>query len=393
MPKKKKRRYGDYISEIDGKPYAVVRLPKGGGKYKKKVKLLSKISPDGSRIEAAKWAWNELALHKSKLFNRSEAAGWTFDKAAAWYKKEFLVAPVFENGVRIEGIKDFEKQKNKLDRMVEIWGAKPITTFTDDDFRAYTRHRRDVDKVKTATINRDFALLRSMFRRIGSQLGKGFEIPKFPINMLAEKERDRVLSFDEEKRILAACVEKEIITKKPKGKKEYQTEILARREHLRPLIILAVDTAMRLGEIVKLAWTDIDFDADTITVQFFNSKTQKTRKVGITPRVKAELLILYKSRKSEKVFGLLSPHRAFATACTRAGVEDFHFHDLRHTATTRMIRAGIPSAEVMKITGHSQVKTFLRYLNLVNETVQSNANQLAAFLDSQNIIEVSDAEN
>ena len=43
-----------------------------------------------------------------------------------------------------------------------------------------------------------------------------------------------------------------------------------------------------------------------------------------------------------------------------AGVRDFPFHNCRHTATTRMIAAGSPHTEVMKITGHSQLKTFLR---------------------------------
>lgn len=72
--------------------------------------------------------------------------------------------------------------------------------------------------------------------------------------------------------------------------------------------------------------------------------------------------------------------KAFATACRRAEIKDLHFHDLRHTATTRMIRAGVPHAEVMKITGHTQMRTFMRYLNLVDESVQNTANILAEYL-------------
>ena len=385
MPKKKIRRYGDYICVINGQDYAVVRLPLGGGKYKKKVKLLSKIG--GTKSEAAKWAWNELEKHKSGSFNRSEAIYWTFEDAARWYKREFLIPPVFEHGIKVEGVKDYQKQKSKLDRMSERFGAKPITSFTDEDLRRYIRHRREIDKVKTATINRDFALLKTMFKRLAKQIGKHFEIPDFPINSQAENERDRVMTFQEETKILSVCVAVETITVKRKGK-SITMEIDAKREHLKPIIITAVDTAMRQGELMKLAWSDIDFQTDTVTIQSFNSKTQKTRKVGMTPRVKNELLKLrVSSGNSATVFGIKSPQKAFKTSCERAGIKDLVFHDLRHTATTRMIRAGIPSAEVMKITGHTQVKTFMRYLNLVNETVQSNANQLALYLNNYEVIE------
>lgn len=390
MPKKKTRRYGDYISRIDGKDYAVVRLPLGGGKYKKKVKLLSKLGD--SRTEAAKWAWNELEKHRSGAFNSKEAENWTFEQAVRWYKREFLIAPHYENGVKLEGVKDYERLKNKLDKMCEIFGAKIISNFSDEDLRRYVRFRRETDKVKTATINRDFALLKTMFKRLAKQIGRHFEIPDFPINSQAETERDRVLSLAEEFRLLGVCTAEEIITVKRKGKK-LTMKIDAKREHLRPIIITAVDTAMRLGELMKLAWTDVDFESETITVQFFNAKTQKSRKVGMTPRVKEELLKLKDAPdRSKTVFRISSPHKAFATACRRAGIDDLVFHDLRHTATTRMIRAGIPSAEVMKITGHTQVKTFMRYLNLVNETVQLNAAQLSNYLDSQIIVE-SDANN
>jgi len=171
-------------------------------------------------------------------------------------------------------------------------------------------------------------------------------------------------------------------------------KIKCNRQHLRPIIIIAVDTAMRQGEMMKLIWEDVDLESEIITVNFFNAKTEKTRKVGMTPRVKEELQKMFDAigeenyDKTRSVFGINSPSKSFDTACTRAGIDDLHFHDLRHTGTTRMVRAGIPHAEVMKITGHTQIKTFMRYLNLVNETIKSNASQLASYLDQQTIIEV-----
>jgi len=63
-------------------------------------------------------------------------------------------------------------------------------------------------------------------------------------------------------------------------------------------------------------------------------------------------------------------------------IENLSIHDLRHAAITRMIRAGIPHTEVMKISGHTTMKTFMRYLNMVDETIQDNAALLDKFLSS-----------
>jgi integrase len=77
------------------------------------------------------------------------------------------------------------------------------------------------------------------------------------------------------------------------------------------------------------------------------------------------------------VFGLLSNVKhGFTTARKLSQIEDLHFHDLRHTGTTRMIQAGLPPMEVMKITGHKQMTTFLRYLNADHQTARRAAEAL-----------------
>ena len=66
-----------------------------------------------------------------------------------------------------------------------------------------------------------------------------------------------------------------------------------------------------------------------------------------------------------------------------AEIERLNIRDLRHTAITRMIRAGIPHTEVMKISAHTTMKTFMRYLNMVDETIQDNAALLDKFLSAR----------
>lgn len=80
---------------------------------------------------------------------------------------------------------------------------------------------------------------------------------------------------------------------------------------------------------------------------------------------------------------------AFKTACRKADIKDFRFRDCRHTATTRMVNSGIPHAEIMKTTGHTQLKTFLRYVNLTAESVGKNAKSFGEFLNTK----ITDAEN
>ena len=264
---------------------------------------------------------------------------------------------------------------------VEHFGHKKVSEITDADLLQFARVRRADNEVVTTTNNRYFSRLRAMYKHLKKR-NPALNAPEFPINIHAERERHRVVSIDEEKRILAACVDKEIIEIERKGK-TYTAKIHAKRAHVRPVIIIALDTALRLGEIMKLVWKDIDMEKGLITVRAENSKTQKSRQIGMTARVRTELELLKKAAKGENVFNFKTPEKSFDTACVRAKVKDLRFHDLRHSAVTRMIRAGIPAVEVMKISGHTQMKTFLRYLNLTAPTVQSAADKLSEFLSQQ----------
>ncbi len=367
--KKPRSRYGDYCLEVGGVLYASINIPIGGGKYRKRRKRVA------NKIEARQWALGDLDRLRHGAPEEKKFA--TFADLATWYKRYFLNAPVFENGVKMEGVKDWKAQRAKLDRMSEFFGPKRLAHFGETDLRSYAIERRRADSVTTATLNRDFALMRAMFRK-GHAENPDLRVPKFPINPAGEVERDRVMTFDEETRILAACEATETVEYKRKGKKVKALQPTS-RTHLKPIIIIAVDTAMRSGEIFSLLWSDIDFDSGTIHIRPQNSKTGKGRKVGMTPRVRSELLAIQKPKG--RVFQIVSVKTAFRTACRRAKITGLHFHDLRHTATTRMVRAGIPHTEVMKITGHSQLKTFLRYLNPTDVDIQSTANTLAIFLD------------
>lgn len=382
MPRKRKRaRYGDYCEEIGGTLYGSVQIPVGGGKYRRRRKKVS------SRIEARQWALQELNKVRHGLADGSSLE--TFIDLAEWYQEHFLQPPVYERGSKVQGVKDWQRSRAKLDRIAVYFGPKRLSAFSERDLLAYSRIRRERDGVSTATINRDFALLRAMFRK-GHEADNSIKLPRFPINTLAEVERDRVMTFAEENALLAVCGEYETLEYVRNGK-TVRSQHKTNREHLKAIIILAVDTAMRKGEIFQLTWNDVDLENGVISIRKETTKINTARKVGITPRVKLELIRMQK--RDGLIFNAASASKAFTTACRRANITDLHFHDLRHTGTTRMVRAGIPHTEVMKITGHTQIKTFLRYLNLGNTTVQDIADKLGEYLQSQDAPEISTARN
>jgi integrase len=153
---------------------------------------------------------------------------------------------------------------------------------------------------------------------------------------------------------------------------------------------------MRRGEIFKMRWQDVNLETNEIYIPQTNTKTEDVRTVGITPRLKRELELLWQVSPKDKtliVFGITNTvKRSWSTACDLADVKDFRLHDCRHTATTRMIASGSPHTEVMKITGHSQLKTFLRYLNITSETANNVASRLSDYLTGRQQIIVAEVD-
>jgi len=219
-------------------------------------------------------------------------------------------------------------------------------------------------------------------KREGWILYSPFERGSPLISKSDENRRDRILSYDEEERLLTACdvstVEYERYGKKIEAKISFKA--IERKQILKVIIIMALDTAMRRGEIFKTIWQDVDFTNHTITIRAVNSKTARERVVGITPRLFDELHKLW--NQSPKMlelhlFGLDKPNstikQSWKTVCDLAKLDDFHFHDCRHSAITRLISTGTPSATIMKISGHTQMTTFQRYNNPNSESVKQAA--------------------
>ena len=141
-------------------------------------------------------------------------------------------------------------------------------------------------------------------------------------------------------------------------------------ERIKPIVILAIYTGMRKGEILGLEWQDIDFDAGIIHIERTihrgvedTTKGGGRRDVPMSAEVRTALELLPK--KHERVFpDVIEFKNAFRNACDRAGIKNFRFHDLRHTFASHLAMQGTSLLVIKELLGHESLEMTLRYAHL-----------------------------
>jgi integrase len=187
------------------------------------------------------------------------------------------------------------------------------------------------------------------------------------ISQAEETHRTRILSFAEESRLFVAIVSN------PK------------RFYLKGAVLTALDCAFRKNEILTLCRKDIKFDNRTITIRAFNSKTARSRTVGMTNRVYEWLIQFENYTVEEKIFTIKTINTTWQRTIKPAKIEDFHFHDCRATCISRLISAGTPPAEVMRINGHLTMSCMFRYIRADDSTIFRAAKALASYVASNSV--------
>lgn len=140
------------------------------------------------------------------------------------------------------------------------------------------------------------------------------------------------------------------------------------RAHLYRMIIIAIGTGMRKGDQLQLRWAKVDFQRNVIYVP--NQKTGRDYTVPMNRDVRNVMLELKREAAVGAEFVFVNPKtnqayvdikKAFAWACSKAGIVDLHWHDLRHTFGTRLGEAGNSEATIAELMGHTSVSTTRRY--------------------------------
>jgi integrase len=306
-----------------------------------------------------------------------------FRDLAHIYEETKLIPPQYHGGRKIAGLSSWKTLRGTLKMLVGSFGNKTLKSITHADIERYKMKRLKTKTVRDnertfASVNREMELMRALMRsafRQGWIVRSPFETGSPLISKADEVQRERTLTHEEEARLLAACTR--------------------RREHLRPLLITALDTAMRRGEMFKLRWRDVDLDNRDITIIAMNTKTKRARNVSMTDRVYEALVDLWNRSPQDEdtlVFGITDTIKhGFASLLNETGIDDFRLHDCRHTAITRMVAAGAPPMEVMKISGHTQMSTFARYVNPNQHSLKRAAEMLSAF-NAQSSVSISNGE-
>ena len=257
-----------------------------------------------------------------------------------------------------------EVEKIRINAMLETKYAQYRLVNLTKEVVAQWRDER-LAKVSGSTVNREMNLLGHVIEKARKEWG--VDLPENPVQEVERPKhsphRERRLRDDEEARLLFAAEK-------------------ARMKYQRPLIVLAIETAMRRAELVNLRWEFIDIPKRRIHLvesDSFSIKNGTSRVIPLSKRA-IDALEAYQpdpeKRKGQVFEGLTEEAltRAFTRTVARAGIEDFHLHDLRHEATSRFFEKGLSIAEVKSITGHKSMSALERYVHI-------NAGGLAAKLD------------
>jgi integrase len=258
----------------------------------------------------------------------------------------------------------YERKKIWIEkRFLPTFGERtPIDAITPDAVEAYLERRRNAASI--ATVNRELAGIKHIF----SWAVKKGRLERNPTRHIQQEREDNVRD--------------EIL--EPAQFETLQTHSPA---YLRPINLVAYQTGMRRGEILGLTWDKVDEKAGFIRLKGEDTKTKEARIIPLSPDLKALFTALRKTRglHEQQVFlrngkPIRYMRKAFDTACADAKIENFHFHDLRHTAITNMRRAGIDPMTIMRISGHKTMVCFTRYNSFREPDLSAAVSKLDTYL-------------
>ena len=241
----------------------------------------------------------------------------------------------------------------QLHRLLDALGESTLVAdIGDREVAEYIAVRRG-EKTKrgaypsAATINREIELLRRVLNKARRALKLDTQEIDWKVHRLKESPpRTRVLTEEEESRLLAELA-----------------------PHLKDPVKLALITGLRLSNIIKMDWEQVDMRARRITLTL---KGNRAHSITMNGAVLA-ILARQNPRKAGRVFlyrkaPITTFKTAWRAALRRAKIEDFRFHDTRHTAASRMVRkVGIGLTK--KALGHASITSTQRYAHFEDDDI------------------------
>ncbi len=290
------------------------------------------------KADAECWARQiETDIERAPLgFDRGKLRSLTLGDLVCRYRDQITPR---KRGAQIEKYRIASLQKHKLTSL-------SLERLTPGQIVAYREERLTV--VGPQTVRHELNLI----RHILNVARREWDVP-LPVNPVADvqfpsppQSRERRLEPGELECILACRT---------------------RTSWLIPLVTLAIETGMRRGELLSLRWHDIDLDARLAHIA--NTKNGHSRTIPLT--VGAVEILRKLPQTDERLFPVTpnAVRLAWERLTKRAGIQDLHFHDLRHEAISRFFERGLSLPEVALISGHRDHRMLLRYTHLRPENL------------------------
>lgn len=287
-----------------------------------------------TKADAERWAREvELAMDRSAFQSTTLAEKTRVNEALERYFSEVLTSK--------KSSSDFLYMIERLKKVFIDFRLIDMSVEAVREFKAYRLQR-----VKGETVRKELNLLKRFFDYVIQEwqiyLPKGN--PVSPVSLPSKgKSRERRLSDGEEQALLSAA-------------ETYGGVIY-------DIIVLAIETGMRRGEILKMEWENLNRAESTIFIG--DTKNGESRTVPLSPRA-LKVILKQKKQWGGKVFEIRgdSVGQAFRRVTKKAKIPDLRFHDLRHEATSRLFERGLQIMEVAAITGHKDLASLKRYTHL-----------------------------
>lgn len=274
-----------------------------------------------------------------------------------------------------------------IDAIESVFGdlfERELRSLSPFDFERI-KSKRLKAQIKPATVNRDLARIRGALSRA---LDWGM-LDTHPLKTVkqakgADDSRVRYLAADEEKALRDALAKRE---KARRASRERHNAWHAARgstghpvwpedgftDYLLPMVLVAINTGMRRGELLGLEWSSVNLSAKILTVTVGNAKSRKARHIPLNAEA-LDTLTRWKEQAAEdarlvfpspKTGGRMDNiNTSWEEICSAAKLADFRFHDLRHTFASRLVMAGVDLNTVRELLGHSDIRMTLRYAHL-----------------------------
>lgn len=255
--------------------------------------------------------------------------------------------------------RSWEHEARILNRLCREFGVLRLDEFTPMLIEDY-KHRRSRElvpgterRVTPRTVNYDLAVLKALFNMAIRQ-GKVATNPVRQVRLFKlNNERRRYLNQGEVQALVGVCE--------------------GRLAHLKPILVVALNTGMRMGEVLGLRWADLDFPNGYVHLR--TSKNGKGRSIPLSGEAREAFQGLPTYRPKDlgsEVFVFsngqgkprISIRNAFLRALAKAGIKDFRFHDLRHTFASQLVSAGEDIMVIKELLGHQTLQMTLRYAHL-----------------------------